>query len=282
MPIKKYHPTTNARRDMTVLTYEELSGDAPYKPLTAPLKSDAGRGSSGRITVRHRGGGHKRKYRIIDFSQSDKLDIEARVETIEYDPNRSAFIALVVYRDGERRYVLAHASMRVGDTIITSDSAKPVDGNRLRIGNIPTGLFVYSVELIVGQGSTAVRSAGSHAQVISQEGEYTQLKMPSGEVRKVHKQCFATVGTVSNVDHAQVTIGKAGRARWKGKRPTVLGKSMNAVDHPHGGGEGHSPIGMISPKTPWGAPALGAKTRRRKDTTKWVVRDRRGKLINKQ
>jgi large subunit ribosomal protein L2 len=281
MPIKKYNPTTPGRRGMTGLTYEELSGDAPYKPLLAPLTSKAGRNSAGRITVRHQGGGHKRQYRIVDFRQNDKMGIEARVETIEYDPNRTAFIARVVYKDGERRYVLAHKDMKVGDKIVAGEDAKPASGNRLRIANIPTGLRIYNVELIVGGGSIAVRSAGSSAEVISQEGEYTQVRMPSGEVRKVHKNCYATIGVVSNVDNNQVVIGKAGRSRWKGIRPTVLGKSMNAVDHPHGGGEGHSPIGLIYPKTPWGAPALGSKTRKRKDTTKWIIRDKKGKLINK-
>ncbi len=266
---------------MTGLTYEELSGDAPYKPLLTPLVSKAGRNSAGRITVRHQGGGHKRQYRIVDFRQKDKMGIEARVETIEYDPNRTAFIARVVYRDGERRYVLAHKDMKVGDKIVTAEEAKPIDGNRMKIANIPTGLKIYNVELIVGGGSTAVRSAGSSAEIISQEGEYTQVRMPSGEIRKVHKNCYATVGTVSNIDNNQVVIGKAGRSRWKGIRPTVLGKSMNAVDHPHGGGEGHSPIGLKYPKTPWGAPALGSKTRKRKDTTKWIIRDKKGKLINK-
>lgn len=279
MGIKKYRPTSAGRRTMSVLTFEELTTNKPYKPLTQSIQRHAGRNNSGTITVRHRGAGHKKLYRIVDFSQVDKKGIEARVETVEYDPYRSAFIALVVYRDGERRYVLAHKDVQVGDRFITDDNARPVAGNRLKIGNIPAGLFVYNVELIVGQGGTSVRSAGSSAQIVSQEGEYTQLKMPSGEVRRVHKECFATVGTVSNIDHFQVSGGKAGRSRWKGIRPTVLGKSMNAVDHPHGGGEGHSPIGLKHPKTPWGKIAIGGKTRNRKSTNRWIIRTRKGRLV---
>ena len=234
MPIKKYKPTTPSRRFMTGLTYEELTTDNPHKPLTISLKRYAGRNNAGRISVRHQGGGAKRLYRIVDF-KFDKKDIGARVETIEYDPYRSAFIALVCYRDGERRYVLAHTEMKVGDTIITSNTAKPTPGNRMEIGNIPTGLSVYNVEMIVGSGASSIRSAGSSATVISQEGEYTQVKMPSGEIRLVHKLCSATIGVVSNIDWNQITIGKAGRSRWMNRRPTVLGSSMNPVDHPHGG-----------------------------------------------
>ena len=263
---------------MTVLTFEEITAKHPYKPLTVSKKESAGRNNTGRITVRHHGGGHKQLIRIVDFHMTDKKDIPAKVETIEYDPNRTGFIALVCYADGERRYVLAHTQMKVGDKIITADNAKPVVGNRLLIGNIPVGLAVYNVELIVGRGAGSVRSAGSKAIIVSQEGQYTQLKMPSGEIRSVHKQCYANIGIVSNTDNNQVVIGKAGRSRWKGIRPTVLGKSMNAVDHPHGGGEGHSPIGLKYPKTPWGKPALGVKTRSRKDTDRWVVRTRKGNL----
>lgn len=256
MAIKKYNPTTPGRRGMTGYTFEEITTNEPYKPLTSFFKENAGRNSAGRITVRHRGGGHKKLYRKVDFFFTDKIEIPAKVETIEYDPNRTAYIALVCYRDGERRYVVAHSTMKVGDTIITSATAKPTAGNRLPISQIPTGINVYNVELIVGQGASSVRSAGSYATIVSQEGEYTQVKMPSGEVRRVHKSCYATVGIVGNIDHSQIVIGKAGRSRWMGKRPTVLGKSMNAVDHPHGGGEGHAPIGLIYPKTPWGKPAL--------------------------
>lgn len=280
MAIKKFKPTTPGRRQMTGYTFEELTTNEPYKPLTYFIKSQAGRNSAGRITVRHQGGGHKQLYRKIDFFFTDKLNVPAKVETIEYDPFRTGYIALVCYYDGERRYVLAHKDMHVGDVIVTSDVAKPVAGNRLLIGNIPTGLAVYNVELIVGAGASSVRSAGSSALILSQEGDYTQVKLPSGEVRKVHKKCYATIGTVSNTDHNMIVIGKAGRSRWMGIRPTVLGMSMNAVDHPHGGGEGHQSLGQRKgPKTPWGKPARGVQTRRRKDTDQWVVRTRRGKLM---
>lgn len=235
MAIKKFKPTTPGRRQMTGYTFEELTVSKPHKALTYGKSSQAGRNSAGRITVRHQGGGHKKLYRKIDFYFTDKLGINAKVETIEYDPFRTAYIALVCYFDGERRYVLAHKDMKVGDIIVTADEAKPVSGNRLLIGNIPTGLTVYNAELIVGAGASSVRSAGSSAMILSQEGEYTQLKMPSGEIRKVHKKCYATIGVVSNTDHNQIVIGKAGRSRWMGIRPTVLGMSMNAVDHPHGG-----------------------------------------------
>jgi large subunit ribosomal protein L2 len=280
MPIKKYNPTTPGRRQMTGLTYEEITTKTPHKALITKKVSAAGRNNTGSIMVRHQGGGHKKRLRTVDFLFTDKINVPAKVETIEYDPNRSGFIALVCYRDGERRYVLAHATMKVGDMIVTAESAKPVPGNRMRVGNIPVGINVYNVELIVGQGAGFARSAGSYATVVSQEGEYSQVKLPSGEIRKVHKNCFATVGMVSNIDHNQVVIGKAGRSRWLGKRPTVLGSSMNPVDHPHGGGEGHQSIGQRKgPRTPWGKLALGVKTRRRKDTNKWIVRTRRGKLM---
>lgn len=279
MPIKKYNPTTPGRRQMTGLTFEEITATEPYKPLTFYKKAAAGRNNTGRITVRHQGGGHKKLYRMVDFS-FDKKEIPAKVETIEYDPNRTGFIALVCYKDGERRYVLAHKDMKVGDSIITSESAKAVAGNRLLIGNIPVGLPIHNVELIVGMGASSVRSAGSSATVISQEGEYTQVKLPSGEIRRVHKKCWATIGTVSNTDHNQVVIGKAGRKRWMGIRPTVLGSSMNTVDHPHGGGEGHQSLGQRKgPKTPWGKLARGIITRNRKSTDKWIVRTKRGKLL---
>ncbi len=280
MGIKKYKPTTNGRRGMTGLTYDELTTSTPYKPLTIKLKKHAGRNSSWRLTVRHQGGGHAQKYRLIDFFGTDKKGITAKVETIEYDPYRTAFISLVCYKDGERRYVLAHKDMQVGDAIVTDDKAELISGNRMEIGNIPTGLQVYNLELIVGQGAAAIRSAGSYGTIFSQEGEYTQVKMPSGEIRLVHKKCFATLGQVSNPDHNQVVIGKAGRSRWMGKRPTVRGKAMNPVDHPHGGWEGRSPIGMKAPKTPQGKVALGKKTRSRKKTTnRWILKTRKGKLM---
>lgn len=278
MPIKKYKPYTPSRRFMTGLTYEELTTSTPHKALTNSIQRHAGRNSAGRISVRHQGSGHKKLYRQIDF-KLNKIDISATVETVEYDPYRTAFIALVCYADGERRYVLAHTTTKVGDQIINSNTAKPIPGNRMEIGMIPTGLMVHNVEMIVGQGATAVRSAGASALVLSQEGEYTQLKMSSGEIRLIHKKCSATVGTVSNTDWNQVTIGKAGRSRWMGKRPTVLGSSMNPVDHPHGGGEGHQSVGQRKgPKTPWGRLARGVKTRNRKTTDRWILRTRAGKL----
>lgn len=257
-------------------TFAELTTDRPLKKLTTSHKSTGGRNSLGRTTSRFRGGGHKRRLRIVDF-RFTKMDVPAVVETIEYDPHRSAFIALVKDADGEQRYVLAHSTMKVGDTILTSANAKPVVGNRLKVGNIPAGLMVYNVELVIGRGAQAVRSAGASAQVVSQEGAYTQIKLNSGEVRYVHKECFATIGTVSNPDHNQIVIGKAGRSRWMGRRPHNLGTSMNPVDHPHGGGEGHTSIGR-QPTTPWGKPALGVKTRKNKRTNRWVATDRRGSM----
>ena len=280
MGIKKFKPTTPGRRGMSVNTYEELTTSKPYKALTTKLQKNSGRNNTWRITVRHQGSGHAQKYRLVDFYQVDKKGIPAKVETIEYDPYRSAFIALVCYKDGERRYVVAHTQMNVGDIIVTDEKTALESGNRMKLKNIPTGINVYNLELIVGQGASSIRAAGSFGTVISQEGKYTQIKMPSGEVRLVHKECYATLGQVSNPDHNQVVIGKAGRSRWMGKRPTVRGKAMNPVDHPHGGWEGGSPIGMKAPKTPWGRPALGYKTRSRKKTTsKWILKNRKGKLM---
>ena len=280
MGIKKFKPTTPGRRWMSVVTFEQITTTTPYKPLTVTLKKNSGRNNTWRITVRHQGGGHAKKYRLVDFFCTDKKGIPAKVETIEYDPYRSAFIALVCYKDWERRYVLAHTEMKVGDVVVTDEKTDLTSGNRMEIGNIPTGLNVYNVETIVGQGASTVRSAGATATIVSQEWEYTQVKLPSGEVRLVHKKCYATLGQVSNPDHNQMVIWKAWRSRWMGKRPTVLGKSMNPVDHPHGGWEGHSPIGMNAPKTPWGMPALGYKTRKRKKSTnRWILKTRKGKLM---
>ncbi|NVP17734.1 50S ribosomal protein L2 [Candidatus Gracilibacteria bacterium] len=280
MGIKKFNPTTPGRRGMSVNTFEEITTSSPYKALTVKLQKHSGRNNTGTITVRHQGGGHAKRYRLVDFYGVDKKGIEARVETIEYDPYRSAFIALVCYKDGERRYVIAHKDMKVGNTIVTAEKTSLENGNRMEIGNIPTGMQIYNLELIVGSGASSIRSAGSFGTIASQEGEYTQVKMPSGEIRLVHKKCYATLGQVSNIDHNQIVIGKAGRSRWMGKRPTVLGKSMNPVDHPHGGGEGHNPIGLKAPKTPWGKIALGGKTRSRKKTSsKWILRTRKGKLM---
>lgn len=280
MPIKIYKPTTNARRNMSVNAYVELTTDKPFKALTVNKKKTGGRNHHGSITCRHMGGGNKQRLRQVDFFYLDKQGIPATVETVEYDPNRSSYVSLVLYADGERRYVIAHKDIKVGDKIITEENAKPVAGNRLLVSNVPVGLFVHNVETIVGNGAQMARSAGSFAQVLSQEGEYTQVKVPSGEIRLVNKQCWATIGVVSNIDWNQIRIGKAGRSRHMGIRPTVLGKSMNAVDHPHGGGEGHCPIGLKYPKTPWGQCALGKKTRRRKYSTRWILQDRRGKLLN--
>jgi len=278
--IKKFKPTTPGRRGMSVNTYEELTTSKPHKALTTKLQKHAGRNNTWRITVRHQGSGHAKKYRLVDFYQVDKKGIPAKVETIEYDPYRSAFISLVCYRDGERRYVLAHKEMHVGDIIMTDEKTALESGNRMKLQHIPTGINVFNLELIVGQGASSIRAAGTYGTVISQEGKYTQVKMPSGEVRLVHKECYATLGQVSNPDHNQVVIGKAGRSRWMGKRPTVRGKAMNPVDHPHGGWEGGSPIGMKAPKTPWGRPALGYKTRSRKNTTsRWILKTRKGKLM---
>lgn len=280
MGLKKFKPTTPGRRGMTGIDYSELTVSTPSKALTTTLKKTAGRNNTGRITIRHQGGGHAKRYRLVDFYMTDKKDIPAKVETVEYDPYRSAFIALVCYKDGERRYILAHNEIKVWDIILTSDKGELKSGNRMLIWNIPTGLKIHNIELIVGGGASSVRSAGASAQVFSQEGEYTQVKLPSGEIRLVHKNCFATLGRVSNPDHNQITIGKAGRSRWMGKRPTVRGKAMNPVDHPHGGWEGRSPIGMKAPKTPWGKIALGKKTRSRKKTTgKWILKTRKGKLM---
>ncbi|NDK09196.1 50S ribosomal protein L2 [Candidatus Gracilibacteria bacterium] len=280
MGLKKFKPTTPGRRGMTGIDYSDLTVSTPNKALTTSLKRSAGRNNTGRITIRHKGSGHAKKYRLVDFFMTDKKTIPAKVETVEYDPYRSGFIALICYADGERRYILAHNTIKVGDSIITNDSAQLTDGNRMEIGNIPVGIKVFNLELIVGQGASSIRSAGTYGTINSQEGEYTQVKMPSGEIRLVHKKCFATVGQVSNPDHNQVVIGKAGRSRWMGKRPTVRGKAMNPVDHPHGGGEGRSPIGMKAPKTPWGMVALGKKTRSRKKTTgRWILKTRKGKLM---
>lgn len=280
MGIKKFKPITNGRRWMTGITFDEITTTTPYKPLTTKLKTHAGRGSDGRITVRHQGGGHAKKYRYVDFYFHDKKGISAKVETVEYDPYRTAFIALVCYADGERRYILAHKDIKVWDVVITEEKAKLVAGNRMKISNIPAWMEVFNVELIVKRGAGAVRSAGSYGVIVSQDGKYTQVKMPSWEIRLVNKECYATIGQVSNVDHNMVVIGKAGRSRHMWIRPTVRGKAMNPVDHPHGGWEGRSPIGMKYPKTPWGAHALWVKTRKRKKTTnKFILKTRKGKLL---
>ncbi len=275
MPIKSYKPTSPGRRGMTVSTFERITRSKPEKSLTQPLHKKAGRNARGVITVRHRGGGHKRKYRIIDFKR-DKYGVPATVSTIEYDPNRSARIALLTYADGEKRYIIAPQGLRVGDKIMSGPNAEIKVGHALPISRIPLGTQVHNVELYPGKGGQMVRSAGTSAQVLAKEGAYAQLRLPSGEVRMVSQECMATIGVVGNVEHNIVKLGKAGRKRWLGVRPSVRGTAMDPDSHPHGGGEGRSSVGMPGPKTPWGKPALGAKTRRNKVTDKYIVR-RRGK-----
>jgi large subunit ribosomal protein L2 len=263
MPIRVYKPTSPARRFMSVLTYEEITKKTPEKSLLQPKKKNAGRNNQGKISVRHQGGGEKQKYRLIDFKRN-KLEVPAKVAGIEYDPNRSAFIALLHYLDGEKRYILAPLGLHVGDTIVSSEAADIKPGNSLQLANIPLGTLVHNIELRPGAGGQIARSAGAYAQLMAKEGTFATLRMPSGEMRKVPIIARATIGTVGNTDHENVRIGKAGRKRHMGIRPTVRGVVMNPVDHPHGGGEGKSPIGLPSPVTPWGKPALGYKTRKHK------------------
>ena len=263
MAIKSYKPTTPSRRQMTVTDYSQLSKVAPEKSLLEPMKKKSGRNSYGRITVRHRGGGNRRKYRIIDFKR-DKDNMTATVMTLEYDPNRSAFIALVQYEDGEKRYILAPNGLKVGDKVQSGSEADIKPGNALKLSDIPVGTFIHAIELYPGKGAQLVRSAGNMAQLMGKEETYALVRLPSGEMRKVLTSCRATIGTVGNLDHELVSLGKAGRKRHMGVRPGVRGVAMNPNDHPHGGGEGKSPVGMKSPMTPWGKPALGLKTRKRK------------------
>lgn len=275
--MKSYRPTTPSRRFMTVVDYSVLTKKEPEKSLTFGRKRMVGRGSNGRITTRHKGAGVKKLYRIVDFRQ-DKLDIPGKVSAIEYDPNRTAFIALVVYKDGEKRYILAPKDLKVGGTVLSSENAPAEIGNRLPFKKIPVGYFVHNVELLPGKGGQIARSAGSSIQILARDGGYVHLQMPSSEVRKVSEKCWASVGTISNSDHNLVVIGKAGRARHMGKRPAVRGSAMNPVDHPHGGGEGRQPIGLKHPKTPWGKPALGVKTRKKKKVSNvFIVRRRKKK-----
>lgn len=275
MPIKTYKPTSPGRRGMSVSTFEEITKTEPEKSLLAPLRKKAGRNVRGKITVRHRGGGHKRRYRLIDFKR-DKFGIPARVTSIEYDPNRSARIALLTYADGEKRYVIAPLGLMVGSALMSGSEAEIRVGNALPLANIPVGAVIHNIELQQGRGGQLVRSAGTSAQLMAKEGKYAHVRLPSGEVRLIHQQCMATIGQVGNTDHGNISLGKAGRKRHRGWRPTVRGSAMSPRDHPHGGGEGKTPIGMPSPKTPWGKPTLGYKTRRNKATDKWIVR-RRGK-----
>ncbi len=277
MSIKVFKPTTNGRRNMSVTDYSELSNVAPERSLLAPLKKNAGRNSYGRITVRHKGGGNRRKYRIIDFKR-DKQDVSATVLTVEYDPNRSAHIALIQYEDGEKRYIIAPVGMKVGDKVEAGAAADIKPGNALPLANIPTGTFVHNVELYPGRGGQLARAAGNAAQLMAKENGNALLRLPSGELRNVSALCMATVGTVGNTDHENVKIGKAGRTRHMGIRPTVRGSVMNPNDHPHGGGEGKSPVGRPGPCTPWGKPALGYKTRdKKKASNKMIVKRRNAK-----
>ena len=275
MAIKTYKPTSPGRRGMTGSTFEEITRTEPERSLLRPLRKRSGRNVHGRITVRHRGGGHKRLYRLIDFKR-DKVGIPARVGSIEYEPNRSARIALLVYADGEKRYIIAPLGLQVGDMVMGGEEAEIRVGNALPLTRIPPGTMVHNVELYPGRGGQMVRSAGTSAQVLAEEGDYVTLRLPSGEIRLVRKECMATIGQVGNVDHGNIKLGKAGRKRWLGWRPAVRGSAMSPRDHPHGGGEGRSPIGMPSPKSPWGKKTLGKKTRRNKATDQYIVR-RRGK-----
>mgnify|MGYP003298843285 FL=1 len=277
MSIKFYKPTTNARRNMSTTDYSELSKVAPERSLLVSLKKNSGRNSYGRITVRHRGGGVRTKYRVIDFKR-DKFDIPATVATVEYDPNRSAFIALLQYEDGEKRYILQPAGLKVGDKVVAGPDADIKAGNALPLTNIPVGTVVHNVELYPGRGGQLARAAGNSAQLMAKEGAYALLRLPSGELRNVPVGCMATVGQVGNLDHENVKIGKAGRKRHMGWRPTVRGSVMNPCDHPHGGGEGRAPIGRPGPVTPWGKPALGYKTRNtKKKSDKLIIKRRNDK-----
>jgi len=275
MAVKKFNPITPSRREMTMPTFEEITSQSPEKSLLVSLKSKAGRNAQGKITVRHRGGGAKRKYRIIDFKRN-KDGIPAKVSTIEYDPNRTAYIALVVYADGEKRYILAPSTLKVGDVVESGPNADIKPGNALPLKNMPVGTVIHNIELQRGKGGQLVRSAGTSAQLMAKEGDYATLRLPSGEMRYVRIECRATVGTLSNTTNDIVNIGKAGRKRHMGWRPTVRGSVMNPNDHPHGGGEGKSPVGRPSPVTPWGKPALGYKTRKtKKYSDKFIIKDRR-------
>lgn len=277
MAIKHYKPTTPGRRGMTVLDYSELSKVAPEKSLLVSIKKNAGRNSYGRITVRHRGGGNRKKYRIIDFKR-ERFDCPATVQTLEYDPNRSAFIALVKYEDGEKRYIIAPIGLKVGDVVVSGAAADIKIGNALPLANIPVGTFIHNVELYPGKGAQLARAAGNMAQLMAKENGMALLRLPSGELRNVPDGCMATVGQVSNPEHENVNIGKAGRKRHMGWRPTVRGSVMNPCDHPHGGGEGKSPIGRPGPVTPWGKPTLGYKTRaKHKASDKYIVKRRNSK-----
>jgi large subunit ribosomal protein L2 len=273
MAVKSFKPYAPSRRFMTVASFDEVTTDKPERSLLERLQKHAGRNQQGRLTVRHQGGGHKRMYRVIDFKRN-KDGILAKVATIEYDPNRSAYIALLYYTDGEKRYILAPSGLKVGDMIMSGPEADIKVGNALPIKNIPVGTLLHNIELKIGKGGQMVRSAGASAQLMAKEGDYALFRLPSGEIRKVHVNCKATIGQVGNLEHENITIGKAGRSRWLGIRPANRGVSMNPIDHPHGGGEGRSPVGRKHPVTPWGKHAMGAKTRRNKSSDKMIVKGR--------
>jgi large subunit ribosomal protein L2 len=274
MPVKQFKPTSPGRRGMSGFTFDEVTKSKPEKSLLASKKNSAGRNAQGRITVRHRGGGSKRRIRIVDFKR-DKTGVPGRVAAIEYDPGRSARIALVFYRDGEKRYILSPVGLKVGDNIVAGPEAEVKVGNALPLQNMPNGTVIHNIELTPGRGGQIVRSAGASAQLMAKEGEYTLLRLPSGEMRRVLSRCVATVGQVGNVENSLVKLGKAGRIRHRGRRPQVRGVVMNPVDHPHGGGEGKAPVGMPSPKSPWGKPTLGKRTRGTKQSDKLIVRRRK-------
>jgi large subunit ribosomal protein L2 len=273
--LKVYRPTSPGRRGMTGATFDEITKTKPEKSLLLPLKKKGGRSNQGKVTVRHRGGGAKRRLRLLDFKRN-KIGIPGRVAAVEYDPNRSARIALIYYADGEKRYILAPSGLNVGDVIKSGGDAEVKSGNTLPLKLIPPGTLVHNIELVAGGGGKLVRSAGVVAQLMAKEGEYALVRLPSGELRRIHSECMATIGQVGNIDHRSISLGKAGRKRWLGFRPTVRGSAMSPRDHPHGGGEGRSPIGMPGPKTPWGKPAMGYKTRRPRVSDKMIVK-RRGK-----
>lgn len=275
MAVKVYKPTSAGRRGMTGHSFEEITKSKPERSLTEAIRKHGGRNNRGKVTVRHRGGGHKRRYRLIDFKRN-KFDVKAEVVAIEYDPNRTARIALLQYADGEKRYIIAPLGLKVGDMVGNGPMADLRPGNALELRNIPLGTQIHNVELEPGKGGQLVRSAGVSAQLVAKEGTYCQVRLPSGEVRLIHERCMATIGQVGNTDHANVKLGKAGRSRWMGWRPAVRGIAMDPNSHPHGGGEGRSGIGMPGPKTPWGKPALGKRTRTNRRTDKFIVR-RRGK-----
>jgi large subunit ribosomal protein L2 len=273
MPVKKYKPVTPGTRGMTGYTFDEVTKSKPERSLLVPLRKSGGRNSQGRITVRHRGGGHRRNIRIVDFKR-DKLNIPAKVSAIEYDPNRTARLALLHYADGEKRYIIAPVDIKVGDIVMSGPNAEIRSGNALPISNIPVGTMIHNIEIAEGRGAQIVRSAGGAAQLLAKEGDFAQVRLPSGEVRLVRQTCFATIGQVGNLDHGNIKLGKAGRKRHLGIRPTVRGSAMSPRDHPHGGGEGRQPIGLPGPKSPWGKPTLGYKTRRNKKTDQYIVRRR--------